>query len=304
MIPALNIVAWGRTVPWVEQRQVEQDLIISRALVELFNDPFLREQLRFRGGTALNKLHFPKPLRYSEDIDLTRTNAGPIGPVLDRARQVLEPWMGRAQFDQSKIAPKLRFRVPAEDQTSTTPIRIKLEIHTRERIAYDPPTFIPFEVRNPWFTGAADIATFSKEEILATKLRALLQRDKGRDLLDLAHAKAVFTDLDVPRVVACFGQYLDASGDAISRAQAEERMFAKLESPDFLADVRPLLAASEAENFNDGAARATFGAVFLTFVKLIAGRPWARTPEMAEQFGLSELSGSGWSGPIEAGDCE
>jgi predicted nucleotidyltransferase component of viral defense system len=101
MIPAMNIVAWGRTVPWVEQRQVEQDLIISRALVELFSDSFPRKELRFRGGTALNKLHSPKPLRYSEDIDLTRTNAGPIGPVLDRVRQILEPWMGRAKFDQS-----------------------------------------------------------------------------------------------------------------------------------------------------------------------------------------------------------
>jgi predicted nucleotidyltransferase component of viral defense system len=269
-------VAWGRTVPWVEQRQVEQDLIISRALVELFNDPFLCAQLRFRGGTALNKLHFPKPLRYSEDIDLTRANAGPIGPVLDRVRQVLEPWMGRAQFDQSKIAPKLRFRVTAEDQASTAPIRLKLEIHTRERTAYDPPSLVRFEVRNPWFTGFAEIATFSKEEILATKLRALLQRDKGRDVLDLAHAKAVFDDLNVPRVVACLGQYLDASGDAISRAQAEERMFAKFESPDFLADVRPLLTASEAENFDDDAARAAFGAAFLTFIKAIAGKPWAR----------------------------
>jgi predicted nucleotidyltransferase component of viral defense system len=133
MIPAMNIVAWGRTVPWVEQRQVEQDLIISRALVELFSDQFLRRELRFRGGTALNKLHFPKPLRYSEDIDLTRTKSGPIGPVLDRVRQILGPWMGRAQFDQSKVAPKLRFRMTAEDQTSPAPIRVKVEIHTRER---------------------------------------------------------------------------------------------------------------------------------------------------------------------------
>lgn len=60
MIPVMNIIAWGKTVPWAEQRQVEQDLIISRALVALFSDPFLRDRLRFRGGTALNKLHFPK----------------------------------------------------------------------------------------------------------------------------------------------------------------------------------------------------------------------------------------------------
>ena len=64
MIPAQNIVAWGNVVPWAEQRQVEQDLIISRALVEIFSDDMLRDAVRFRGGTALNKLHFPKPMRY------------------------------------------------------------------------------------------------------------------------------------------------------------------------------------------------------------------------------------------------
>ena len=42
-------------MPWVEPRQVEQDLIISRAIVALFTDPFLAGELRFRGGTALNK---------------------------------------------------------------------------------------------------------------------------------------------------------------------------------------------------------------------------------------------------------
>ncbi len=70
---------------------MEQDLIISRALVGIFSEGMLREALRFRGGTALNKLHFPEPLRYSEDIDLVRTSAGPIGPILDRLRVVLEP---------------------------------------------------------------------------------------------------------------------------------------------------------------------------------------------------------------------
>jgi len=73
VIPLMNIVAWSNVVPWADQRQIEQDLIISRAIVDLFADPFLREQLRFRGGTALNKLHFPAPIRYSEDIDLVRT---------------------------------------------------------------------------------------------------------------------------------------------------------------------------------------------------------------------------------------
>ena len=39
MIPSLHIVAWGRAVPWAEPRQVEQDLIVSRAVVALFDEP-------------------------------------------------------------------------------------------------------------------------------------------------------------------------------------------------------------------------------------------------------------------------
>jgi hypothetical protein len=117
MIPTQNIVAWSKGAPWAEPRQVEQDLIIARALVELFRDPFLSKELRFRGGTALNKLHFPRPLRYSEDIDLVRTTAGPIGPVLDKVREILVPWLGKPRFDQSEVAPKLRFRVEAEDKS-------------------------------------------------------------------------------------------------------------------------------------------------------------------------------------------
>ena len=67
MIPSQNIVAWANVVPWAEPRQVEQDLIISRSLIEMFSDPGLREALRFRGGTDLNKLHLPlRPCEESE----------------------------------------------------------------------------------------------------------------------------------------------------------------------------------------------------------------------------------------------
>ena len=199
MIPKMNIVSWSRTAPWSEDRQVEQDLVICRALVAIFNDDFLKKELRFRGGTALNKLHLPKAYRYSEDIDLTRTTEGNVGPILTRLREVLEPWMGKAHYDLGEIGPRLTFTMKAEDENATQPIRVKVEIATRERTAYDGEKSYPFDVKNPWFTGNADIVTFSREEILATKLRALLQRDKGRDLVDLAHAVATFKDLDAAR---------------------------------------------------------------------------------------------------------
>lgn len=152
MIPTQNIVAWGAVVPWADPRQVEQDLIISRAIVAIFEDPFLRTALRFRGGTALNKLHFPAPLRYSEDIDLVRTTAGPIGPVLDALRAALQPWLGQAQYDPSTVAPKLRFRAEAEDG-SGVPIRLKVETNISEIDSFDPPLDLPFAVDNPWSPG-------------------------------------------------------------------------------------------------------------------------------------------------------
>lgn len=285
MIPAQNIVAWGNVVPWTDPRQVEQDLVISRALVEVFGHDMLRGALRFRGGTALNKLHFPKPLRYSEDIDLVRTSPGPIGPVLDGLRAVLEPWLGRARFGQSPVAPRLRFRVESEDG-SGVPIRLKVEINTREIGVFDSPLAKRFAVANPWFTGEASIPTFTREEMLATKLRALLQRDKGRDLLDLAHGLDVFECLDLDRVVELFGRYLEPSGGSVSRAQAEERMFAKLAQRRLWQDVRPLLPAAQVETMTESARAESFRRVFTGLVEQLPGSPWARTKAMKARFGI------------------
>ncbi|MGH6864807.1 MAG: nucleotidyl transferase AbiEii/AbiGii toxin family protein [Methyloceanibacter sp.] len=284
MIPAQNIVAWGNVVPWSEQRQVEQDLIISRAIIAIFSDPFLRAELRFRGGTALNKLHFPAPLRYSEDIDLVRTSAGPIGPVFDALRAVLEPWLGHAQFDLSPVAPKLRFRAEAEDGSGV--MRLKVEINTHEIEAFDSPFNVALSVENPWFTRKSQVATFSPEEILATKLRALLQRDKGRDLYDLDHALETFADLDTARTAGFFGRYLDRSSQTITRAQAQERMFAKLANPRFLIDMKPLLPAAQAELLTAESTKESFTRVFDNFIDRIPGEPWARTEEMKQRFGL------------------
>jgi predicted nucleotidyltransferase component of viral defense system len=285
MIPMMNIIAWSASAPWAEIRQVEQDLIISRALIELFGDPMLARELRFRGGTALHKLHFPRPLRYSEDIDLVRTTAGPIGPILDRSRERLESWLGRATFEQSNTAPKLRFRVPAEDGSGD--IRLKVEINTREIEAFDPPQAIRYSVENPWYGGGAEISTFSREELLATKLRALLQRSKGRDLLDLFHALETFEALDNARIVECFGLYIARDGTPISRAQAEQRMFAKVAAPRFMADIRPLLSADRAELLTEDAIRRAFVAVFITLISIMPGASWAKTSDMKKKFGIA-----------------
>lgn len=89
MIPRPYIAKWQEHAPWREFSQVEQDLIISRALVEIFSDEFLRENLAFRGGTALHKLYLNPASRYSEDIDLVQIKAGPIKPIMERIGEVV-----------------------------------------------------------------------------------------------------------------------------------------------------------------------------------------------------------------------
>lgn len=286
MIPSQNIVAWGAVAPWAEQRQIEQDLIISRGLVDIFHDELLRKELRFRGGTALNKLHFPKPLRYSEDIDLVRTSSGPIGPILDQLRVVLEPWLVEAKFVQSPVAPKFLFRVEADDG-SDVPIRLKIEINTREIEAFDGVKDWPFEVQNPWFSGKTTIPTFSQEEMLATKFRALLQRDKGRDLYDLAHGLVVFKDIDLEKLVGLFARYLALSDQKISRAQAQQRMLAKLANPRLLLDMRPLLSAAESEALNENTTAEAFKRVFVDLVDRLPGDPWAKTEAVKERYRIA-----------------
>jgi len=90
LIPAANITAWRSRAPWPEDNQVEQDLILSRLMIEIAKHDLLGDELSMRGGTCLHKLHLPAPLRYSEDLDyVRRTNSG-VGPILDAVREIAE----------------------------------------------------------------------------------------------------------------------------------------------------------------------------------------------------------------------
>lgn len=76
MLAADVITAWAVDHPWRSTDQVEQDLLLSQAICEVANDPYLGAELTFRGGTCLHKLHVNQPYRYSEDLDYVRNSAG------------------------------------------------------------------------------------------------------------------------------------------------------------------------------------------------------------------------------------
>jgi predicted nucleotidyltransferase component of viral defense system len=251
MIPRDYITEWRAHAPWVQDIQVEQDLVICRALVAIFSDPHLKEALAFRGGTALYKLHLKPAARYSEDIDLVQIKAGAAGPMMQALRAVLDPWLGVPRWKQTEGRVTFVYRFNSED-TPPIGLRLKVEINTREHFAVHGFTSVPFAVSSRWFEGACQITSYELDELLATKLRALYQRKKGRDLLDLAIALKN-PAVDPARIIAAFSEYMDQGGHHITRELFEQNLAAKLGDPRFTADIGPLLAPGYSWEIADAA---------------------------------------------------
>ena len=207
MIPQNAIHAWRAVAPWADAAQVEQDLVISRALVELYNEPYLAKTFAFRGGTALQKLFFDKPLRYSEDIDLVQLKGGPIGPALDAIRGLLDPWLGSPRRGRKEERFTLIYQFQSEIPP-VQPMRLKIEVNTNENFSVFDLEHRSFEATGPWFNGKTEILTYAVEEILGTKFRALYQRKKGRDLFDMKTALEQFPKLDPQKIIQSFQRYI------------------------------------------------------------------------------------------------
>ena len=239
MISAAYITEWSQQCPWISPAQVEQDLVLSRGLVEIYSDPELRGALVFRGGTALHKIILQPAARYSEDLDFVQIRKEPIGETLDRIKARLDPWLGTPRSDTSTRGATLTYRFESESPPVIR-LRLKIEINTREHLRLLPLQQTEFAVQSRWFTGAAILPIFSTTELLGTKLRALYQRRKGRDLFDLwqAHQAGV---LDPPAVVDAFTHYMQAEAHTISAKDFGLNLVAKMKHPGFLSDTPPLL---------------------------------------------------------------
>lgn len=240
MIPEAAITHWRNVIPWPQDAQVEQDLILSRALIEIFQEPLLSKGLLLRGGTALHKLFVKPTRRYSDDIDLVQASSGPIGPLLDAIRARLDPLLGVPRRERNPDNVTLRYRMESEIPPVIS-LRLKVEINTREHFSVFGAQPRPFGIRSPWFEGRAEVQTYTLDELLATKLRALYQRRKGRDLFDLWIGVRM-NAVDPKRVVQAFHRYLEAEGSDVSRDAFEKNLAAKIESRAFNDDLRPLLA--------------------------------------------------------------
>ena len=285
MIPTAFLQAWSVKAPWPDLRQVEQDLIISRALCDLFNAPTLKDKIAFRGGTAIHKLLFKQPLRYSEDIDLVQVKAEPIGATVDAIREALS-WLGRCQREQAGHSMHLAFKFTPEVDSQAT-LKLKVEINTREHTNFLGINRYPFALENDWYRGTTEIASFEPEELFGTKLRALLQRRASRDLFDLHQGLEQLT-LVPEKVIACLDHYLALEGKPITRAIAEQRMLEKL-TRSLTEDITPLLPAGI--QFGESDAIHAFERVWIELIARMGGEGWKLAEPVLEELRVKRFPG-------------
>ena len=240
MIPRPYIAKWQEYSPWNEFSQVEQDLIISRVLVEIFSDDFLRENLAFRGGTALHKLYLNPAPRYSEDIDLVQIKEGPIKPIMERLNEVITFFEEERTTQVRGHGAKALYRFTSEYEEIR--MRLKLEINCKEHFNVLDWVDFPFEIKSEWFSGKAELRTYNINELLGTKLRALYQRSKGRDLFDLYYSHQ-YINLDYGQIITCFKEYiLFATGNRPpSKKEFLLNIVEKENSAEFTGDMEALL---------------------------------------------------------------
>jgi predicted nucleotidyltransferase component of viral defense system len=206
----------------------------------MFSDEIIRNSLAFRGGTALHKIFMKPQVRYSEDIDLVQISAGPINPVLIRIREKLKFLGLKRSVKQNENNNSIVYRFDSEIPPVIS-LRLKIEINCREHFNVLGVKEVLFHVENSWFTGTCTIISYELEELLGSKLRALYQRRKGRDLFDLYWAISN-NNLDFEKLIHCYHEYMEF----VVKQLPTKKMFLlnmdqKIIDPEFTGDIFGLL---------------------------------------------------------------
>ncbi|WP_312226278.1 nucleotidyl transferase AbiEii/AbiGii toxin family protein [Stutzerimonas nitrititolerans] len=280
MITQNHLTAWQVHAPWPKRSQVEQDLRLSRGVAAIFNDDVLRVHLAMRGGTVLHKAHLAPAARYSEDIDLVLVKAMDTEALEGRLRRVLTPVLGRPSdsliadawlairnvLRPSKIL-RMAFRfVPLGLQREET---IKVEVNLNESASLYPLVDVPLYVLDEDGELLQTMArSYDINEMLGTKTRALMQREQGRDLFDLAlawqlsEAGSTAYAVDGEKAMQAFTWYLEKEGTQFSAKEANAQLDARLSKAGFRSDMdtllRPGLPAFDADRAGDMVRKAYF----------------------------------------------
>ena len=249
-----DILAHQAIVPWAAQYQVEQDLLLCRAMVALFDDNFLSSQIAMRGGTLLHKVHLAPAARYSEDIDLVVVGTRPADHIRRAIRRVLSDVLGTPKASvwdtlalaiRNTVKPSRVLRMTYSARSIIEPNRtleIVVEANVTERKPHRAVVEMPFSF--PFRDKAVQtrIKGFDIHEMLGTKMRAMFQRKRGRDLFDLYWALTKSpTRVDPAAIIASFEHYLKQEGTKAGRAEFIGILDDDLKDRGFCSDTEPLL---------------------------------------------------------------
>ncbi|MGB7747184.1 MAG: nucleotidyl transferase AbiEii/AbiGii toxin family protein [Limisphaerales bacterium] len=249
-----DVIAHQSVVPWPSQIQVEQDLLLCRAMVALFDDKFLQSQIAMRGGTLLHKIHLAPASRYSEDIDLVVVSDRPEGHIRKALNRVLKGVLGtpkQSVWDDLKLAIRntvkpsrvlrMTYAVPCLTEPGKS-LEVVVEANVTERTPYRPVVKIPFEFPFRDSVVRTQVNGYDIHEMLGTKLRALFQRRRGRDLFDLYWALTLAKPAVSPAmIIKSFQHYLKLEGSVAGRAEFISLLDAHLADRGFCSDMNPLL---------------------------------------------------------------
>jgi predicted nucleotidyltransferase component of viral defense system len=256
MIPITrqDIFAHQTVVPWSVQYQVEQDLLLCRTMTALFDDSFLSTQIAMRGGTLLHKVHLAPPARYSEDIDLVAVGSRPAEHIRRAVRRVLVDVLGLPKISvwdtitlaiRNTVKPSRVLRMTYSIPSIMEPGRslgIVVEANVTERKPHRSVVEIPFSFPFRSKTVQTRIKGYDIHEMLGTKMRALFQRRRGRDLFDLYWALTKSeSPLDPSAVIESFQHYMKQEGTRASRTEFIGILESHLKDSGFCSDTESLL---------------------------------------------------------------
>lgn len=242
MIPRGAVTEWQARVPWPQPYQVEQDLILARLMIEIAQHELLGGEFVLRGGTCLHKLHLAEPFRYSEDLDYVRRTHSGIKPYVEAVRSIGAD-VGLEVSNVNASGPMVHVYLDAEPTVPPGRIRVKVETNIAETSPFRPTIARPLRVESQWFDGEADIPTYELEELMGTKLRALYQRERGRDLFDLW--LVLHDGGDPDEIVGALQHYM--GDNAFTYPQLRQNLREKLSSDEFNADLETLVTEVPAE---------------------------------------------------------
>jgi predicted nucleotidyltransferase component of viral defense system len=251
-----DVIAHQSVVPWPSQIQVEQDLLLCRAMVALFDDAFLQDQIAMRGGTLLHKVHLAPPARYSEDIDLVVVGDRPEGHIRKALNRVLSGVLGtpkQSVWEDLKLAIRntvkpsrvlrMTYAIPSLVETGTN-LEVVVEANVTERTPHLPVIKIPFEFPFQDTVVSTKVCGYDIHEMLGTKMRALFQRRRGRDLFDLYWALTLAKPAVAPAgIIESFQHYLKLESSVAGRAEFISLLDGHLADRGFCSDMKQLLRA-------------------------------------------------------------